>query len=67
MGLDPNLNMKRSILSLAASAALLAAPAAAQVGQPLPTNVDVEIMHPAAKSLDAFKGRLILVEFFAHW
>ncbi|MEZ6014460.1 MAG: hypothetical protein R3F49_05050 [Planctomycetota bacterium] len=58
--------MKTSLLALAASAMLFAAPTYAQVGQPLP-KVDVEIIHPAAKNLDAYQGRLILVEFFAHW
>ena len=52
------------VLTLATLA--LAAPTAAQVGTPVP-KVDLEVVHPAAKTFDAFKGRLILVEFFAHW
>lgn len=58
--------MQHPFLALAASAFLAAAPAAAQVGQPLP-KVDLEVVHPAAKTFDAFQGRLILIEFFAHW
>ena len=58
--------MKYTPLTLAASAFLFAIPAAAQVGQPLP-KVDLEVVHPAAKTFDAFQGRLVLVEFFAHW
>jgi len=58
--------MKHPFLALAASALIAADFAAAQVGSPLP-KVDVEVNHPAAKSFDAFQGRLILVEFFAHW
>ena len=58
--------MHHPFIALAASAVFLAAPAAAQVGQPLP-KVDLEVVHPAAKTFDAFQGRLILVEFFAHW
>lgn len=58
--------MKHTFLTLAASALLLAVPATAQVGQPLP-KVDLEVVHPAAKTFEAFKGRLVLVEFFAHW
>jgi len=58
--------MSHSIPTLAASALLFAAPVTAQVGTPLP-KVDLEVVHPAAKTFDAFKGRLVLVEFFAHW
>ncbi len=53
-------------LALTLAALALAAPATAQVGSPVP-KVDLEVVHPAAKTFDAFKGRLILVEFFAHW
>ncbi|MEX1025383.1 MAG: hypothetical protein WD226_09925 [Planctomycetota bacterium] len=52
-----------------ASIALVASalPTAAQVGEPFPMDAQVEVLHPAAKTLDAFRGRTILVEFFAHW
>jgi hypothetical protein len=53
-------------LALATSLTALGALAGAQVGEKLPA-AEVQVVHPAAKTLDAFKGRTILIEFFAHW
>ena len=60
--------MNTALLTLAAGA-LLALPAGEPteaVANKLPKS-DLEVIHPAAKTLDAFKGRAILIEFFAHW
>lgn len=30
-------------------------------------DLDMEIVHPVVDSFDDFRGRAVLVEFFAHW
>ena len=59
--------MLKSLTTLALAATLVGLPAAAMGEKTLPMDAQVDIMHPSAKSLDAFKGRTILIEFFAHW
>lgn len=54
--------------TLAGAAVVASAePSAVLVAEMLPMDAQVEVVHPAAKSLDAFEGRAILIEFFAHW
>lgn len=58
------------ITTFGLSAAMLAAlsvPASAQVGQPLPQVPLADFGGTAATSLADFKGRALLLEFFAYW
>ena len=52
---------------LAATLALTAWTAPAQIGQPLPEVEVTGFTGTEAKSLDDFAGRLLLIEFFAYW
>jgi hypothetical protein len=52
---------------LAAALALTAWTVPAQVGQPLPAVELTSFTGTEATAIDDFKGRLILIEFFAHW
>jgi hypothetical protein len=50
------------------AAAILAAGSVAQVGSPLPEKVDLEdFSQTKASSLDDFRGRALMIEFFAFW
>ena len=52
---------------LAATLALTAWAAPAQVGDPLPEVKLTGFTSTEAKSLDDFNARLLLIEFFAYW
>lgn len=54
-------------LLAAATLAVLSTFSSAQVGEKLPMDAQLDVVHPAAKTLAAFEGRAILIEFFAHW
>lgn len=57
----------RRTLFLGALLGLTAAALPAQVGKPLPKAKLVDFAQTRATSLQDFKGRLLLVEFFAYW
>ena len=59
--------MKNRLFALAVCVTLLSAIAGAQVGEALPkANLDGFTKSPA-KSLSDYKGRTVLIEFFAYW
>ncbi len=59
--------MKHLTYGLLLSACLaLPSGAAADTGDRVP-DLDMEVVHPVIDSFDDFRGRAILVEFFAHW
>ncbi len=59
--------MNHLSLGLGLAAGLFfATPALAEIGDKM-LELDIELVHPDTDSFDAFKGRAILVEFFAHW
>lgn len=60
------MNARRTLL-LGALLGLTAAAIPAQVGKPLPKSKLTDFAQTRAKSLEDFKGRLLLVEFFAYW
>jgi hypothetical protein len=60
----------RSPTSLAALVlgTILAAPASAQIGRPLPDTSKVkDFTQTPAQTFDDLVGRTVLVEFFAYW
>ena len=58
----------RTLLGSSMAGLLLALPAAAQVGRPLPDMSEVEdFSQTEAKSFDDLVGRTVLIEFFAYW
>ena len=60
------MNPRRTLL-LGALLGLTATALPAQAGKPLPKAQLTDFAQTRAKSLDDFKGRLLLVEFFAYW
>ena len=60
------MNPRRTLL-LGALLGLTTAALPAQVGKPLPEAKLTDFAQTRAKSLKDFKGRLLLVEFFAYW
>ena len=60
------MNAKRTLL-LSALLGLTATAVSAQVGEPLPAAELTDFTNTRAKSLKDFKGRLLLIEFFAYW
>lgn len=57
----------KSALLLSTLFGLTAAALPAQVGDPLPAAQLTGFSNTKAKSLKDFKGRLLLIEFFAYW
>ncbi len=60
------MNAKRALL-LSALIGLSAAAIPAQVGKPLPDAELTGFAQTRARNLKDFKGRLLLIEFFAYW
>ena len=60
------MNAKRALL-LGALIGLSASAVPAQVGKPLPAAEVTDFVNTPAKDLKDFKGRLLLIEFFAYW
>ncbi|HYC78329.1 MAG TPA: hypothetical protein VEI02_11950 [Planctomycetota bacterium] len=58
--------MTRALLPLVFAAAAAVAPAQI-VGGPLPAAKLAEFRNTTATSLDAYAGRLIVLEFFMYW
>lgn len=59
--------MYRKPVTVLALALALAAGAAGQVGSPMPPADIQDFAGVEATSIEDFKGRLLLIEFFAHW
>ncbi len=62
--------MMRRLVILAIVVAGLATPAAfgqLKVGDKAPSIKAKELLNTKIKSLDELKGRVILLEYFAHW
>lgn len=56
------------LLRFCLAASILAASSAAQVGSPLPEKIELEdFSQTKATSLDDFRGRALMIEFFAYW
>lgn len=59
--------MKIAFTGSALAVLLLAAMAAAQVGQPLPETKLKDFAQTGAQEFSDFEGRLLLMEVFAYW
>ena len=61
------MNLKTMICTVALLGAL-GLPGLAQVGSPLPSDLDLEgLTQTKARSLGDFAGRVVLLEYFAYW
>lgn len=63
---DNHMNATRALL-LGALIGFSASAVPAQVGKPLPAAEVTDFVNTQAKDLKDFKGRLLLIEFFAYW